>query len=110
MSKGKSITLLIIVSVVIAVLAVTTFVTIPNLGDAGVYYFPSTMERINEDVLGDDFNEGSVYVLSLNEDISDEDSGLVIKDVTDELTERFELLGYTDVNIYAIRSSENESF
>ncbi len=97
MKKGKSITLLTIISVLLAALLVMTFVRFP----VGIYNYNSVLGAIALDY---DLDGGTAYTLTLSDDNEEE-----VKDVNEvmsTLNTRLNELGYTNYDMTAIKSTE----
>lgn len=100
MKKGKSITLLTIISIIMVLLVAMTFVKFP----IGVKNFNSVLGAIDTDY---DLSGGTAYELTLSEDnIEDVED---IQDVIDTLEYRLESLGYDSYSVKAIRSESEEN-
>ena len=97
MSKGKSIVLLSILSVIIAVLAFFAFVPL-QLGVKKYNSFLGAAER--------DFDLKGGYSFTLTLDKDNEETVTDINAVMDILSRRMDILGYQDYKIEAIKSTE----
>ena len=102
MSKGKSITLLTIISVILTVVLTMTFLRF----EIGVKDYNSAVGAIELDY---DMNGGVYYNLSLNQ--SDEDQQVSeeqTKQVAKEIGERLEVLGYTTYMVKAVKNTDKD--
>ena len=97
MSKGKSITLLSIISVIIALVLVMSFIRFP----VGIYNYNSLLGAVNLDY---DLEGGTAYTLTLSEDNEDEVDD--IDSVIDTLEYRLGQLGYGTYSVKALKSTE----
>lgn len=97
MSKKKSITLLSIVSVLVAFVLVMTFIRFP----IGVKNYNSVIGAIDLDY---DLQGGTAYTLTLSEDNEKEIEN--IDDVIDTLEYRLSALGYNTYSIKALKSTD----
>lgn len=97
MSKGKSITLLTIVSVLMAIIMVMTFVRFP----IGIKEYNSALGAIELDY---DVQGGVAYTLSLASDNEEEVDD--VENVIDTLKQRIEALGYSTYSIKAVKSTD----
>ena len=98
MNKGKSITLLSIVSVIIAAVLVFTFLRFP----VGVKNYNSLLGAVELDY---DLEGGTAYTLTLADD-NEEEVGDNIDAVIDTLEYRLDQLGYGVYSVKAIKSME----
>ena len=98
MKKGKSITLLSILSFILACLLVITFVRF----EVGVYNFNSVLGAIELDY---DISGGSTYVATLAKD-NIEEVGDNIDDVIKTVENRMTALGYSAFSVRAAKSVE----
>ncbi len=100
MSKGKSITLLTIVSVIMAFLLVMTFLRFP----IGVkdYNSPIGTVELDYDIAG-----GVAYTLALNEDNEEEVDEQKVQGVIEEIKTRLEALGYDSYIVKAVKSTDS---
>lgn len=99
MNKGKSITLLSIIGVLMAVLCFFTFVPF----DMGIQRYNAVLGAIETEY---DISGGTAYTLTLAEDnINEVDD---ISDVTDELSERLKTLGYDVFKITAYKDTDSD--
>lgn len=101
MSKGKSITLLTIVSVLMAFVLVMTFVRFP----IGVKDYNSLLGAVE---LGYDMSGGVSYTLTLNENNEEEVGEEEIKEVVSQLKLRLETLGYENYVIKTLKSTDKD--
>ena len=97
MSKKKSITLLSIISVLVAFVLVMTFIRFP----IGVKNYNSVIGAINLDY---DLAGGTAYTLTLSEDNEEEVSD--VNEVIGKLEYRLKALGYNTYSIKAIKSTD----
>ncbi len=96
LTKGKSITLLTIICVVLAALLVMTFARFP----VGIYDYNSVLGAISLDY---DLAGGSAYTLTLADDNEEEVEN--VNEVMDTLSSRLNALGYKDnFSITALKS------
>ncbi len=98
MKKGKSITLLTILSILMACLLVITFARF----EVGVYNFNSALGAIELDY---DIGGGRAYVATLAKD-NIEEVGDKIDDVIKTVENRMEALGYSVFSVKAVKSIE----
>ncbi len=96
MSKGKSITLLSIISVLVAFLLVMTFIRFP----IGVKNYNSVLGAINLDY---DVEGGTAYNLTLASDNEEEVED--INEIIDTLEYRLDALGYSLYSVKAVKST-----
>lgn len=99
MNKGKSITLLSIISVIIACVLVMTFIRFP----IGVKNYNSLLGAVELDY---DLAGGTAYTLTLADD-NEEEVGDNIDAVIDTLEYRLDQLGYGVYSVKAIKSLED---
>ena len=97
MSKGKSLTLLSIISVIIAFVLVMTFISFP----VGIYNYNSLLGAVELDY---DLEGGKAYTLTLSEDNEEEVDN--IDSVIDTLEYRLKELGYGTYSVKALKSTE----
>ncbi len=97
MSKKKAITLLSIVSVLVAFVLVMTFIRFP----IGVKNYNSVLGAIDLDY---DLQGGTAYTLKLSEDNEEEIEN--VDDVLDTLEYRLKALGYNNYSIKAVKSTD----
>ena len=97
MSKKKSITILSIVSVLVAFVLVMTFIRFP----IGVKDYNSVLGAINLDY---DMEGGTAYTLTLSDDNEEEIEN--IEEVIDTLEYRLSALGYDMYSIKAVKSTD----
>ncbi len=102
MSKGKSITLLSIISVLLAIVMVLTFAQF-RLDKEGIKSYASLLGAIELDY---DLEGGRAYTLTLNEDNEEEVTD--IDSVIDTLCYRMDQLGYSAYSIKAIKSTDKD--
>ena len=100
MSKGKSITLLTIISVLLAALLALTFIRFP-VGAAKTY--TSALGAIQLDY---DMEGGVAYTLRLSEDNEEEVED--ISQVIDTIEYRMNALGYSTYSVKAIKSTDKD--
>ncbi len=98
MNKGKSITLLSIVSVIIAAVLVMTFIVFP----VGVKNYNSLLGAVELDY---DLEGGVAYTLTLSND-NEEEVGDNIDSVIDTLEYRLDQLGYGVYSVKAFKSTD----
>ena len=97
MNKGKSITLLSIISVIVAFVLVMTFIRFP----VGIKNYNSLLGAIELDY---DLGGGTAYTLTLAQDNEDEVTN--IDDVVDTLSYRLDALGYGVYIVKAVKSMD----
>ena len=102
MSKGKSITLLSIISVLLAIVMVLTFAQF-RLDKQGIKSYASLLGAIQLDY---DLEGGRAYTLTLNEDNEEEVTD--IDSVIDTLSYRMDQLGYGAYSIKAVKSTDKD--
>ena len=102
MSKGKSITLLSIISVLLAIVLVLTFAQF-RLDKAGIKSYASLLGAIELDY---DLEGGTAYTLTLADDNEEEVTD--INAVIDTLSYRMDQLGYGAYTIKAVKSTDKD--
>lgn len=102
MSKGKSITLLSIISVLLAIVMVLTFAQF-RLDKEGIKSYASLFGAIQLDY---DLEGGTAYTLTLAEDNDEEVTD--IQSVIDTLSYRMDQLGYGAYSIKAVKSTDKD--
>lgn len=101
MSKKKSITLLIIISVIMAIVLTMTFLRFP----IGVKDYNSAVGAIELDY---DMKGGLSYSLSLHQDTEEEVSEEDTQETAISIKERLELLGHTTSIVKVIKSTDKD--
>ncbi|MBR1983080.1 MAG: hypothetical protein IKA12_00135 [Clostridia bacterium] len=103
MKKGKSITLLSIIGVIMALLIFITFARFP----VGINNFNSVLGAINTDY---DISGGTAYTVKLADDnVENVDN---IEDVISTVSKRLEALGYSSYSVKALRpeAGDNDTY
>ncbi len=105
MSKKKSIVLLTVISVILAVLLAMTFASfkVPFIKE-GVYDYHSLLDVVDLDA---DLGGGLTYTLTLSEDSDPVED---INSVTDTLKDRLTIIGYSNYKVVTLRETEDDDY
>ena len=101
MSKKKSITLLIIVSVIMAIVLTMTFLRFPM----GLKDYNSAVGAVDLDY---DMKGGLSYSLTLHTDTEEEVSLEDVQGVANDIKERLEILGHATSNIKVLKNADED--